>query len=115
MRIGLFTDVDFAGDRSDMKSTSGCFLAVYGPNSLYPLTACSKKQTSTSLSTTEADAIAYTLGLKQMGMPATDLWTTILGRDVTVDVFQDNQATMLILINDRFRRFGIFPGHKVLV
>ena len=31
--LGLYVDADFAGDRSDMKSTSGVFLVLLGPHS----------------------------------------------------------------------------------
>ncbi len=41
--LGLFSDADFAGDRADMRSTSGVFLALYGPHSFFPLSAQSKK------------------------------------------------------------------------
>ena len=54
LEIGLFSDADFGGDRADMKSTSGVFLALYGPHTFYPLAAQSKKQTAVSHSTVEA-------------------------------------------------------------
>ena len=31
LELGLFSDADFAGDRDKMRSTSGVFLALYGP------------------------------------------------------------------------------------
>ena len=46
IEIGLFSDADFGGDRADMKSTSGVFLALYGPHTFYPLAAQSKKANS---------------------------------------------------------------------
>ncbi len=37
LEVGLFSDADFAGDRADMKSTSGVFLALYGTHSFFSL------------------------------------------------------------------------------
>ena len=36
LQLGLFPDADSAGDRADMRNTSGVFLAVYGPHSFCP-------------------------------------------------------------------------------
>ena len=36
LELGLFSDADFAGDRDKLRSTSGVFLALYGPHSLVP-------------------------------------------------------------------------------
>ncbi len=35
LELGLFSDADFAGDRDTMRSTSGVFLALYGPHSFF--------------------------------------------------------------------------------
>ncbi len=35
--LGLFSDADFAGDHAGMRSTSGIFLALYGPSQLLPI------------------------------------------------------------------------------
>ena len=56
----LFADSDHALEH-DNRSTSGCLLALVGPNTFYPLTAFSKKQTSTAMSLTEAEVTARTL------------------------------------------------------
>ena len=42
-RLALYCDADFAGDKSDSRSTSGVFLAVVGPKTFFPTTAVSKK------------------------------------------------------------------------
>ena len=36
LELGLFSDADFAGDRDTMRSTSGVFLALYGPPQFLP-------------------------------------------------------------------------------
>ena len=56
--LGLYVDADFAGDRSDMKSTSDIFLALMAPHTFFPLNGISKKQTAQSHSTPEAEIVA---------------------------------------------------------
>jgi len=48
LKLVLYSDADWAGDRSNFKSTSGCLLALEGPRSFYPISCFSKKQTATS-------------------------------------------------------------------
>ena len=80
LELGLFTDADFAGDRSDMKSTSGVFLALYGPLTFFPLGAQSKKQSAVSHSTAESEIVACDHGLRTEGLPALPRWKIILGK-----------------------------------
>ncbi len=35
LELWLFVDADFAGDRADLKSTSGGFLVLAGPNTFF--------------------------------------------------------------------------------
>ena len=72
----LFADSDHAGEH-DNRSTSGCLLALVGPNTFYPLTAFSKKQTSTAMSSTEAEVTAANLALRAVGLPSSCLWSVI--------------------------------------
>ena len=60
-----------------IRSTSGCFLALIGPNTFYPLTAFSKKQTSTAMSSTESEVIAANVALRAVGLPSSCLWEII--------------------------------------
>ena len=105
LRLSLFTDADFAGCKATQKSTSGIFMALTGPNSFFPLTGISKKQSCVSHSTPEAELVAMDLGLRTVGLPALTLWETILGRhdsggqggeSLHLDVYQDNTATSRI-------------------
>ena len=75
-RLWLFADSDHAGEH-DSRSTSGCFLALIGPNTFYPLTAFSKKQTSTAMSSIEAEVIAANVALRAVGLPSSCLWEVI--------------------------------------
>ena len=43
LELWLFVDADFAGDQSDLKSTSGGFLVLVGPNTFFPLGHVCKK------------------------------------------------------------------------
>ena len=72
----LFADSDHAGEH-DNRSTSGCLLALVGPNTFYPLTAFPKKQTSTAMSSTEAEVTAANLALRAVGLPSSCLWSVI--------------------------------------
>ena len=74
LELGLFSDADFAGDRETMRSTSGVFLALYGPHSFFPLAAQSRKQTVVSRSTVEAEIVAADHAIRMSGLPALPLW-----------------------------------------
>ena len=97
LELGLLTDSDFAGDRKDMKSTSGVFLALYGTHTFFPLCSASTKQTNVSHSSVEAELVACNKGMRTEGLPALDLWEQLLGRKVVLRLFQENQATARII------------------
>ena len=94
LRLRLFVDADFAGDRLDTKSTNGGYLVLVGPNTFFPLAWVCKKQTSVSRSTTESEVI-HSLFLE--ALPALSLWETLLGRSVVLEVLEDNQATIIVV------------------
>jgi hypothetical protein len=78
----LFSDADFAGDMVTAKSTSGCYLAIVGPNTFAPVTASCKKQTCVSHSSTENEIVAAEQGLRTEGLQALAFWelvTELLG------------------------------------
>ena len=97
LELRLFVDADFAGDRSTARSTSGGFLALSGPSFFFPLAWISKRQTSTSRSTTESEVVSLAHSLYQEGLPALQLWELLLARSVTLRVHEDNQATILVV------------------
>ena len=70
-KLRCFADADHAGEY-DNKSTTGCFLVLNGPNTYFPLT--SKKQTSVSISSTEAEVVAANKSLRPVGLPSSGLW-----------------------------------------
>ena len=64
----MYTDSDFASDKSDSKSVSGIFLAVGGTTTYFPISAQSKKQTSVSHCTAESEMVAADAGLRMEGI-----------------------------------------------
>ena len=101
LQLALFSDADFAGDKATLRSTSGVFLALYGPHSFFPLSSQSKKQTVVSHSTAEAEIVAADHAVRTSGLPALPLWERIVDRTVVLEVFQDNQATARIMTTGR--------------
>jgi hypothetical protein len=106
IEIGLFSDADFAGDRGTMRSTSGVFLALYGPHSFFPLCSQSKKQTAVSHSTVEAEIVAADHAIRTTGLPCLSLWEKLLDRQMSLEVYQDNQATARIMSTGRAPTLG---------
>ena len=96
LRLHLFADADWAGDAVSMKSTSGVFLCVRGPCSSFPLAAVSRKQTSISRSTPEAELVAADMALQKEGIPALSLWELLLGGPQRVIFHEDNQAMIQV-------------------
>ena len=70
LRIRLFPDADFAGDRPSYKSTSRGLLCLHGPMTYMPIAAMSKKQTSVSHSTPKAEIISLDFGMRTLALPA---------------------------------------------
>jgi hypothetical protein len=102
LNLMLFCDADHAGCKTDMKSTSGVLLILVGDHSFYPLGFISKKQGAQSHSTVEAEIVAVDAGLRMSGIPALDLWETILPHSPTLTIAEDNQATAQLLKTGKF-------------
>ena len=60
--IEMFSDADFAADTTTRRSQSGCIIRVFGNVVLWQLS----KQRSVSISTLEADHVAYARGAKNV-------------------------------------------------
>ena len=67
-----------------------------GPATWYPLAWVSKRQTSISRSTTEAEIISLAHSLYTEAIPSLQLWEKLLGRPVNLRIMEDNQATILV-------------------
>ena len=102
IEIVAYCDADLAGDRTDSKSTSGVLICLVGPRTYVPITAVSKKQTSVSKSTPEAEIVALDHGVAKEGMPLAQLWQFAIGqgtgKPVTVNCMEDNEAACRIII-----------------
>ena len=101
LELVLYCDADLNGDRNDAKSTSGIFLCLVGPTSFMPLAAVSKKQTSVSKSTPEAEIVAIDHGLSKHALPALTLWENILGKQLSIRLMEDNAAACRVVITGR--------------
>ena len=95
--IACFADADFAGCPYTLRSTSGVYVKLVGPNTHFPFTGMSKKQTAVSHSTPEAEIIAAALAIRSEAMPLMDVFDVILNRSVALCFLEDNQAAMRIL------------------
>ena len=102
IEIVAYCDADLAGDRTDSKSTSGVLICLVGPRTYVPITAVSKKQTSVSKSTPEAEIVALDHGVAKEGMPLAQIWQFAIGqgtgKPVTVNCMEDNEAACRIII-----------------
>ncbi|CAE6971381.1 unnamed protein product, partial [Symbiodinium sp. CCMP2592] len=98
LELVLYCDADLAGDRTDSKSTSGVFMCLLGPRSFMPLNALSKKQTSVSKSTPEAEIVSLDHAVYKLGLPALSMWEYMLGRRFRFGVMEDNEAAIRVII-----------------
>ena len=97
LKLRLYADADFAGDRPEFKSTSGIYLALVGPNSFFPLAAKAQKQTAVAHSTVEAELISASLAVRIIDLPALDLWKAVLKRSVLLTLIEGNESTAAII------------------
>ena len=102
INIKLYTDADFAGDKSTSRSTSGIFIRLEGPATDFPIAGASKKQTCTSQSTPEAETIAAELGVRTEGIPLITIVSHILHKEAQVTLREDNNACLQNIRQGRF-------------
>jgi hypothetical protein len=98
-RLEGYVDSDYAGDRTDRKSTYGSVFMLLGG----PVAWMSKKQASVSTSTTEAEYVALCQGskeamwfrrlLQETGFPQ------FLGDTLEVQMYSDNQSCIALAEN----------------
>ena len=72
-------------------------MRLSGPFTSFPLASISKKQAATSHSTPEAELVAAAFALRMEGLPALQLWETILDRRVHIAFLEDNQGAVTIM------------------
>ena len=101
VHLRLSADADLASDQPSMRSTSGTYLALFGPNTKAPLNGRFKRQTAVSHSTPEAEIAAADEALRTEGIPATELWNTVLKRQVQLRLQEDNDACRTIIVSGK--------------
>ena len=96
----LYSDADWAGSK-DKFSTSGSFFCLKGTNSFFPLAARSKRQSTISSSTTEAELGAAQISLQKQGVPIQVFWNTIVnahgGSGSKLYIMLDNSPILEII------------------
>ena len=70
VRLALYADADFAGCVESLRSRH---LNLQGPNTRFPLSGSSKRQSCVSHSTPEAEILAADIAMRAMGLPALKL------------------------------------------
>ena len=107
----IFVDADWAGDRVDRKSISGFVVMLEGG----AISWGSKKQTSVSLSTVEAEFVAASMAVREA------LWHRVLYKSLDFELtnatrlFIDNQGALDLMrsgqINDKTKHIDIKFRH----
>ncbi len=82
-----------------MRSTTGVFLCLAGSRTFCPLAGVLQKQTAVSHSTPEAEIVAADFGLRTEGIPAMQLWDNLTGRQITLEILEDNSAALQVMQN----------------
>ena len=98
LALHLFADADFAGCSKTSRSTSGMHLVLLGPNSNWPIQGQSKKQSSVSHSTPEAEIVAADHAVRSYGVPALELWELILADPKMIIQFHEDNNTACIVL-----------------
>ena len=79
--IKQIQDADFAGNQIDSKSTSGDVLWNFGWQTFVQISRACERQTAVSLGSTGAEIISIDAGLRMQGIPAMNLWYTIIEKN----------------------------------
>jgi hypothetical protein len=72
------------------------FLCVRGPNTFATLQAVSKRQTSVSHSTPEAEIVAADHAVRKQALPALQLWEKLAKRKMSVTLMEDNMTAISV-------------------
>ena len=116
LELCVFSDADWAGEKTTYKSTTGSFTCVVGPNSFFPISALSKKQTCVSHSTPEAEIVAADTSIRNEGIPALNLWEVLTNKpqkSLSGKFFEDNETGAQIMCtgkNPTMRHIGRTHG-----
>jgi hypothetical protein len=79
LKLACYCDSDYAGDDGETyRSTSGGWLELVGPNTCFPLTFMSKRQTAVSRSSCEAEVAAADVMVRKELLPMSYLVDSVL-------------------------------------
>ena len=103
IELVAYCGADLAGDCTDSKSASGVLICLVGPRTYMPITGVSKKQTSVSKSTPEAEIVALDHGVSKEGTALATLWQHAIGKGketqpFIINVLEDNESACRIVI-----------------
>ena len=96
LQLELSTDADWNGDACTTRSVSGMHLELLNPNcgNVFPLAWRSSGQSATSCSTAESEVVAFSHGLRHVGLPVQDLVQEFLGKRIPLVCLVDNQQAI---------------------
>jgi hypothetical protein len=101
LTLNTYSDADFAGCRFTKRSTSGGYLCIEGPNTLFALSFCSKRQGAVSHSTPEAEIVAADHVLRVIGIPSLNMWQVLFRSGGGIIFHEDNETAIRILKTGR--------------
>ena len=98
VHLAFYADGDFAGCVESLRSTSRGHLNLQGPNTRFPLSGSSKRQTCVSHSTPEAEIVAADVAMRAMGLPALKLLQRIVKKSPNFVFYDDNKAMIGVVL-----------------
>ena len=94
-----YADSDFAGDPATCRSTSGNLCLLQGSKTKASIHWSSKRQSSVSHSSTEAECVSAEKVMREVAIPWQGFWSFALGRHILARLQEDNQAAIKVLMN----------------
>ena len=95
--LHAYPDADLCGTFDTTRATSGGFVELIGAGTFFPLDWFSKRQSTTSHSTMEAELVAAGKMLRESLIPIQSLWSLLLQRKVVSVVHEDNMSTITVI------------------
>eukprot|EP00971_Amphidinium_carterae_P336445 6472816-Amphidinium_carterae.3 len=115
--LAIWSDADLAGDVEDTKSTSGAWIELLDESgNSWPISWLSKKQGSSAFATCESETIALNTALREEGIPILDLLCAIMGREIRMTCYEDNEQTISAVRRGYSKKLRHLPRvHKISV
>lgn len=97
----IYSDADLAGDRETSRSTSGVYMCIRASHTFVTLQGISKRQTSVSRATAEAELVAADMAIRREALPALQLWEQLTSREMVVTLMEDSMSAITIMKTGR--------------